>query len=180
MKIMMRNVFPVLLALGFTMAACDQESGTEDTTTDTATEPTEDATPDVEPEVADDPVVDTSETYSVSGTVSRDYATCPPLGDGSGPLCLSFRTSCTDAGSEVVAATVPSVALSMPSTPATWSASDIPDGSYQLYAYLDDDASGCDGTLTSGDFFSGDGCVAVEVAGADVTGVTIFFNNKQP
>ncbi len=180
MKSMMRSRVLVMLACGCMTAACDQENGTADSTTDTTSDPAADVTADVEPEVADEPVPDTTETYNVSGTVSRDYATCPPLGDGSGPLCLSFRTSCTDVGSEVVAVTTASVALSMPSTPASWSAPDIPNGSYQLYAYLDDDMSGCDGTLTSGDFFSGDGCVAVEVAGADVTGVVLYFNNKQP
>ena len=180
MKKMMNSWVLVLMACGCMMAACDQSSGTTDGTTDTITEPTVDVIADAEPEVVDEPVPDTTESYSVSGSASRDVATCPPLGDASGTLCLSFRTSCTDAGSEVVAAAVPSVALTMPGTVGNWTATDIPAGSYQLYAYLDDDESGCDGTLTSGDMFSGDGCVAVDVVDADVTGVTLFFNNKQP
>ncbi|MBW2262398.1 MAG: hypothetical protein JRG91_10535 [Deltaproteobacteria bacterium] len=180
MKSMMKSGVLMLLACGCMMAACDQDNGTTDGTTDTIAEPTADVTPDAEPEVVDEPVPDTTETYSVSGSTSRDVSTCPPLAGGVGTLCLSFRTSCTDAGTEVVAASVPSFDLAMFSTPADWTAADIPNGSYQLYAYLDDDESGCDGTLTSGDMFSGDGCVAVEVAGADVTGVTILFNNKQP
>ncbi len=176
--------FALVLLTAGALIACDQDGGTTDLT-DTSTDTTvPDATPDAEPEVVDepvdDPVPETTETYSVSGTVARDYATCPPLGDAYGTLCLSFRTSCTDAGTEVLAAEVPSVALSMPSTTANWSVPEVPAGSYQLYAYLDDDMSGCDGTLTSGDFFSGDGCVAVSVVQSDVTGVIVYFNNKQP
>lgn len=174
----------LVMLTGCALLACDQDgSGTPDGTTDPGTDPTVDAVDDVEPDAVEDPVEDpvpdTSESYSVSGTAARDYATCPPLGDASGTLCLSFRTSCTDEGSEVVAAEIPSISLYMPGSTAPWSVTDVPAGSYQLYAFLDDDTSGC-AALTSGDFFSGDMCVAVEVVDADVTGVTVYFNNKQP
>jgi hypothetical protein len=175
--------------LACTLVACDQEGSTTpptDTSTDTSVPDTagDTTTPDTTEDTAVDTAVDTAPdttpgTANVSGTVVRPYATCPPVAGGMGPLCLSFRTTCTDAASEGHGASVPNVNLMMPETPTTWETPDVPAGSWQLYAYLDDDDSGCDGTLTTGDFYSGDGCVAVDVtAGTDVTGVAINLTNK--
>jgi len=167
------------------LIACDQDSGTPtDAATDTPTEPAVDVTSDAEPDVADDPVdepvPDSTETYSVSGTVGRETATCPPLYGGIGTLCVHILATCGDMSSEVASTTVPSADMSWPYNTIDFTVTDVPGGSHQIFAYLDDDDSGCDGTLTSGDFFLGDMCVPVTVDGADVTGVTITFNNKQP
>ncbi|MBW2261628.1 MAG: hypothetical protein JRG91_06605 [Deltaproteobacteria bacterium] len=179
----------LVLLTACSLLACDQDggpSGPTDTSTDTTAPdvtdetPTPDATPDAEPEVVDDPVPETTETYSVSGTVGRDYATCPPLYGGIGTLCLHMLTDCTDISTEVASATVPSADMSWPTNTIDFTITDVPSGSLQLLAYHDDDESGCNGTLTSGDFYSGDMCVAVTVDGADVTGVNITFNNKSP
>jgi hypothetical protein len=180
MKSMTMSWVLALLACGCMLVACDQDSGTEDSTTDTVSEPTVDTVEEPADEPADEPVADTSESYSVSGTVGRTFDTCPPVGDASGTLCLSFRTDCADAGTEVVAAEVASIDIFSPGSTVSWSTEAVvPNGSYQLHAFLDDDGSGC-AAPTTGDMICGDGCVAVEVAGADVTGVTISFTTKQP
>lgn len=175
----------LVLFITCSLIACDQDggpSGPTDTSTDTtAPDTTEDTTtPDTTPDTETDTEPDTTPaTANVSGTVVRPYSTCPPVADGVGTLCLSFRTDCTDPTSEEHGASIPSVNLGYPETPASWSTPDVPEGSWQLDAYLDDDESGCGGTLTSGDFYSGDGCVAVSVTGGtDVTGVTINLTNK--
>jgi hypothetical protein len=164
------------------LIACDQDGGTTtDASVDTPTEPAADAEPDAVDDPVDEPVPDSSETYSVSGTVAREASsTCPPLSDGVGPLCVHILGTCGDMSSEVASLTIPSADMSWPTNTVEFTVTDVPDGSHQIFAYHDDDASGCDGTLTSGDFFLGDMCVPVTVDGADVTGISITFNNKQP
>ncbi len=176
--------FALVLLTAGALIACDQDGGsTPDGTTDTLTEPAVDVVEDAEPEVvdepADDPVPETSETYSVSGTVGRDYATCPPIYGGIGTLCVHILGTCGDMTSEVASTTVPNADMSWPTNTVNFTVPDVPDGSWQLFTYHDDDESGCNGTLTTGDFYSGDMCVAVTVDGADVTGVAVTFNNKQ-
>jgi len=121
---------------------------------------------------------------TVSGTARRTSATCPPTLDFMGTVCVSVRSSCADANSEVASATVANADLSLPreqdmSKKADWEVKDVPDGTWQIYGMLDDDGSGC-GDLTKDDVYL-TSCVEVTVTnGQDVTGVELKFDAKKP
>jgi hypothetical protein len=181
-----RAAFALLLAgCLVALGACDQggdvsetdTSTTTDTVSDTSSDVTPDTTPDTEPDTETEPTC----TASVSGTVSRLVETCPPLFGGIGPLCVHVLATCTDPSSEVASVIVPDANMSYPTNTVDYTVTGVPPGTWQVYAYHDDDESGCDFTLTTGDFFSGDGCISVTVDGSctDVTDADIVFNNKQ-
>ena len=116
---------------------------------------------------------------TVSGTAERTLATCPPIHGGIGTLCLSLRTTCDDANSEVAGAEVPNGNMSFPGNQVNFQIQNVPDGTFQLYGFLDDDESGCDGALTTGDFSLAAGCIQVTVTNQqDVTGVSLVFDVK--
>lgn len=194
MKNVIRMLFvvPAVLALALASAACDQDGGhvsdtpydtpvdtPVDTTADTPADVPVDTPVDTPADTAPDPEPDSTGSYSISGTVGREIATCPPVHGGVGTLCVHVLTTCPDVGTEVASTTVASADMSWPYNTVDFTVTGVADGTYQVFAYLDDDESGCTGTLTSGDFYLGDMCVEVTVSGADVTGVTITFNNKQ-
>jgi hypothetical protein len=105
-----------------------------------------------------------------------------------GTLCLSLRATCNDASSEVASTTVANADMWGPidgppgwnSPPVPYSIPNVPDGTWQLFALLDKDGSGCD-TITTGDLHDSAGCVQVVVSGGnDVTDVELEFNNNAP
>jgi hypothetical protein len=55
---------------------------------------------------------------------------------------------------------------------------DIPDGTFELYVYLDDDESGCDSGPNTYDFLPTDCADITVVDQEDVTGVSIHFTFK--
>jgi hypothetical protein len=117
---------------------------------------------------------------TVSGSASRDYGSCPPSQDGIGDLCMFLLADCDDLGSEVASAVVTAANMSNPSATIAYSIEGVPDGTFQLFGFLDDDSSGCDGGATSGDFWP-NGCVEVTVTDQqDVTGANIHFASKCP
>jgi hypothetical protein len=114
---------------------------------------------------------------TVSGSAGRTVATCPPVHAGMGVLCLSVRATCNDANSEGASAEVPNANLSFPTNTVDFQIQNVPDGDWQLYSFMDDDESGCDGPLTRGDFSLAAGCVPVSVTNQqDVTNVSITFD----
>lgn len=135
--------------------------------------------------------VDGSPTYSVSGTVSRSVE--PGYGgDGRGTLYIALVHTCptsTDDDAEpVAAASVDNADLSSPGATVAFTLSNVPTGTYQLNAFLDDVTSS--GSMTGspfpgkGDMVAFDGlsaqCTAVEVQGIDVQGASFTLNMVMP
>ncbi len=116
---------------------------------------------------------------SVKGEAGRTTGTCPKGYGSKGTLCLSLRTDCAKASTEVAKATVADADMNMPSPPqkmVPFEIKSVADGTYQLHAMLDGDASGCT-DLTNKDLYLNAGCVKVEVKGGqEVTGVKILFD----
>lgn len=112
----------------------------------------------------------------VAGSASRTIDTCPPTGDFTGTLCLFLLSTCDDLTSAVATAEIADAYLYMPSDSVDWEIAQVPDGSWQLWGFLDDDASGCDAPTTN-DLASE--CQAVEVLdGQDVSGLTVELVSK--
>ena len=161
------------------------EGDTTDMTPDPEPDPVDDPTPDPTPDPTEDPtpdpVPDSTETYTVSGTVGRTVATCPPATDGLGTICLSIRTTCDDPGTEVASAEVADADMSYPTLTTLFEILLVPNGILKLFGFMDDDNGGCAEGIESGDFHIGaSGCVDVTVDGADVTGLSVVFNGKEP
>ena len=122
---------------------------------------------------------------SVSGGAGRLAVTCTAAYGSVGTLCISLRTDCADAQTEVASAEVENADMTAPvdgpqgfqSPPVPFEVQGIEDGSYQLHAYLDKDGTGCWNAPTTDDLEMSAGCVAVTVTGGnDVTDVTVEFD----
>lgn len=117
---------------------------------------------------------------AVSGTVGRDVSTCPPGQDGIGNLCLFLLEDCDDFGSDGASANIAGVDMSVFTNTVPFEITEVPDGNWYLYGFLDDDGSGCDGDVTSGDFWEED-CIEVIVEDqTNVTGIEFIFWSKCP
>ena len=161
--------------LTLTMPGCTAPSheGDDDDNDDSATGD-DDAADD---DAADDDTV--AAEAMVSGRAGREFSTCPPAGNGVGDLCLYLLTDCADPFSDVASTVVPDADMSWPDNLVDFTIEGVPDGVWQLYGFLDDDGSGCEGGVSNGDFYLADECVEVEVVDQqDVTGVLIKFNSK--
>jgi len=117
---------------------------------------------------------------TVSGEVGRSFSTCPPNIDGVGDLYFFLMDNCGDELTDArVTAMLPSADLGWPETMIPFEITEVPDGTFQLYAYLDDDSSGPGGG-TEGDL-ENTICVEVTVTDQqDVTGVSLMLNDKCP
>ena len=150
----------------------DSATGDDDVADDDAAD--DDAADD---DAADDDTVAADAT--VSGSAGREFSTCPPEGNGIGDLCMFLLSNCADLGTEVASTVVPDADMEWPDSRVDFAITGVPDGMWQLYGFLDDDGSGCEGGMTFGDFFLAAECVEVEVVGQqDVTGVQITFDSK--
>jgi hypothetical protein len=130
--------------------------------------------------------------YAVSGSVSR---TVEPGygGDGRGTLYIALVKTCPtstdDSDAEpVAAASVDNADLSSAGAPVAFTLNNVPAGSYQLNAFLDDVTS-TTSTPDSpfpgkGDMVAFDGlsaqCTPVEVRDMDVQGVSFTLNMVMP
>ena len=117
---------------------------------------------------------------SVKGKAGRTTGTCPKGWGSNGTLCLSIRTDCASASSQVTSAMVPKANMAMPSPPARlvpFEIENVPvDRDLYLHATLDTDDSGCS-DLTTKDLSLVAGCVGVKVSrGQDVTDMKILFD----
>lgn len=112
-------------------------------------------------------------TAKVSGKAHRTFSTCPEGYGSKGTLCLSLRSDCASAASEVASATVKDAAMIMPnSDKVDFEIPNVADGTWNLYALLDRDGTGCD-SVTKGDIYINT-CVEVVVAnGQDVSNVVL-------
>ena len=179
-----------LLLVGIVLPACDGEADDDDDSgvgdDDDATADDDDATADDDDATADDDDAtagDDDDTVAanavISGMANREFSTCPPSGDGIGTLCVSLQGTCDDFGTEVASAEVTGADMSWPTNEVPYELTGIPDGTWQLYAWLDDDEAGCAGGAGSGDFIVLGLCMEVEVTGQqDVTGLAVTFNTK--
>jgi len=117
----------------------------------------------------------------VSGEAGREFSTCPPNQDGKGTLCFFLLETCYDLSSAVSTMALEDADMSWPTNTVAFELSEVPDGTWQLWGFLDDDSSGCDGDITYGDFYLEDGCLEVTVTDqADVTGIEVTFDSKCP
>jgi len=168
-----------LLLVGIALPACDGETDDDD---DDSGVGDDDATADDDDATADDDDDDDDTVAAnavISGVANREFSTCPPSGDGFGNLCVSLQGTCDDFGTEVASFSVADADMSWPTNEVAFELTGVPDGTWQLYAWLDDDAGGCEGGGGAGDFIVLGLCVEVEVAGqADVTDLAITFNTK--
>jgi hypothetical protein len=113
---------------------------------------------------------------TVSGSANRTYDTCPPTGDFDGTLCVFLAADCLDIAGAAASAELGDAYMYLPTDTVSWEISEVPDGSFQLWAFLDDDGSGCDAT-SENDLASE--CQVVEVLdGADVSGLTVELVTK--
>jgi hypothetical protein len=114
-----------------------------------------------------------ADTAKVSGKAYRTLATCPEGYGSEGTLCLSLRSDCTSADSEVASATVKEAAMNWPDIDKVdFKITNVADGTWKLYALLDRDGTGCD-AVTEGDVYINT-CVEVVVAnGQDVSNVIL-------
>ena len=117
----------------------------------------------------------------VSGEAGREFSTCPPNQDGIGTLCFFLLETCDDLSSAVSSMAVEDANMSWPQDMIPFELGEVPDGTWQLWGFLDDDSSGCEGDVTYGDFYLATGCVEVTVTDqADVTGLQVIFDSKCP
>ena len=116
-----------------------------------------------------------------SSDAGREFSTCPPNQDGMGALCMFLLADCEDLGSAVSSQTIADADMSWPTNVVDWEMTGVPDGTWQLWGFLDDDSSGCEGDVTYGDFYLAGGCIEVTVTNQeDVTGVNVMFDSKCP
>ena len=178
-----------LLGLAAPWAGCDgddDDTGTLDAGGDASADGDTDADADADSDTDADGDTDgdsdsdsDGDGFAVSGVVSRNEFTCPPNEDGIGDLCFYALADCDDLGSAVALDSIDEADMSNPETTVPYTFADVPDGTHQLFALLDDDGSGCAGGPTTGDLVPDD-CVEVTVAGADLTGVDIVLGGKCP
>jgi hypothetical protein len=118
--------------------------------------------------------------YGVSGGAGRTSGTCPDAYGSIGTLCVSLRTDCADAGTTVSSTEVADAdmtgPLEMPFDPVAFELPGATDGTYQLFGFLDKDATGCDAGPNTGDLALAAGCIEVVIAGADVTDADLAFD----
>ena len=153
-----------LLALTLFCSACF-EAGEVDIKDDTSAPETSDSEPDTE-----------AGAVTVSGTANRTYDTCPPTGDFQGTLCLFLAAECEDIGGAAATAEVQDADMYMPTDIVDWAITGVANGSWQLWAFLDDDASGC--TEPSYNDLTSE-CQAVEVVeDADVPDLSVSLVSK--
>lgn len=172
------SVLALLLA-----AACDEGRGSS---SDDDDDGSSDSDSDSDVDSDSDSDSDSDGDATISGTITRDASTCPP-GPGewaTGNLCLSLRTDCDDEDSSVLEQTTANwplgVDMWLPYDPEPFEMTGVPDGTFELYVFLDDDLSGCDDGPNTYDFLPSD-CASVTVADQeDVTGVSINFLTKCP
>jgi hypothetical protein len=103
--------------------------------------------------------------------------TCPQGYGSKGTLCLSLRTDCANASTQVASASIPNVDCTMPTTTGDvpFKIEKVPDGDLKLHAFLDKDASGCDAPTTNDLYLKV--CIDVKVSGGqDVTGVKLLLD----
>jgi len=102
----------------------------------------------------------------VTGVAGRTVGTCPKGYGSKGTLCLSLRTDCAKASSEVAKASVSGADMNMPypGNDAQFTIKDVPDGDLHLWGILDKDSSGCT-DATAGDLYLKAGCITVKVSG---------------
>jgi len=165
----------LIAALGFGTWGCTESGDDDDDSAGDDDAGDDDAGDD---DAGDD---DAAADAMVSGTAGRETSTCPPYQDGMGTLCMFLLQTCADLGTEVASGEVASADMSFPTNTVDFDISDVPDGTFQLFGFLDDDDSGCAGGETTGDFFVSGDCVEVVVSGQqDVSGVSITFDAKCP
>ncbi len=138
----------------------------------------DDIVDDDDDDVADDDDAAPAEA-AVSGAAGRTFSTCPPAGNGVGDLCMFLLSDCADPDSTVASAVVLDADMSWPDNKIDFTVEEVPDGVWQLYGFLDDDGSGCEGGISNGDFFLAGACVEVVVVDQrDVEGVVVTFDSK--
>jgi hypothetical protein len=112
-------------------------------------------------------------TAKVSGKAHRTISTCPAGWGSKGTLCLSLRSDCASAASEVASATVADAAMHRPeSDKVDFEIPNVADGTWDLYALLDRDGTGCD-AVTKGDLYTQQCVEVVVVNGQDVSDVVL-------
>lgn len=130
---------------------------------------------------------ETSGPYRVSGVVTRTIPPRPDLGgDGKGSVLLFLSRACATASggdSGVVAERVlENVDLSQDGQQILFEIADVPDGTYQLSAFLQEDPAAADGWKypVKGDIVMfgaiAPRCVETVVSGNDVQGVVLDLN----
>ncbi len=138
-----------------------------------------------EAEVKDDTgTVDTGETGDttptgeavVSGNSVRTVDTCPPSGDLLGTLCVFLAADCEDIGGVVASVEVGDANMYWFDDYVDWEITGVADGSWQIWAFLDDDESGCS-EMSENDLYSE--CQVVDVVDqADVAGLSLELVSK--
>ena len=165
-------------------AGADTDTDTDtdgDTDTDIDTDTDTDTDADTDADTDSDSDTETStNTATVSGIVTRADTTCPPAEDGIGNLCMFLLADCDDLASDVATEFVADADMAAPNVEFPYTIASVPDGTYQLYGFLDDDESGCSEGTTTGDQFPSD-CVEVVVAEQqDVAGADLELTFKCP
>ena len=102
----------------------------------------------------------------VTGVAGRTTGTCPKGYGSKGTLCLSLRTDCAKASTEVAKVSVSGADMNMPypGNDAQFTIKGVPDGDLHLWGILDKDGSGC-ADATAGDLYLKAGCITVKVSG---------------
>ncbi|MBW2276416.1 MAG: hypothetical protein JRF63_02925 [Deltaproteobacteria bacterium] len=171
------------------LACGDDDDAGADTDTDTDTDIDADTDTDTDTDVDSDSDADTdsdtdteTSTYeaSVNGVVTRADTTCPPSEDGIGNLCMYLLDDCDDLSSAVATELMPETDMAAPDAAIAFTIQSVPDGTYQLYGFLDDDQSGCTGGTTTGDLWPAD-CIEITVSDQqDVSGADLLLVSKCP
>ena len=171
-----------MLLVGFALPACDGAADDDDDDSgagDDDAADDDDATADDDDATAGDDDDAAAKDATISGVVNREFSTCPPSGDGFGTLCVSLQGTCDDFGTEVAAFELADADMSWPTNEVPFDLTEVADGVWQLYAWLDEDGAGCAGGAAAGDFIVLGLCVEVEVVDqTDVTDLAITFNTK--
>ncbi|MFC1482570.1 DUF4215 domain-containing protein, partial [Myxococcota bacterium] len=122
---------------------------------------------------------------TVSGVAGRLQVTSPAADGAVGTLCVSVRSDCTDASTEVRNTSVADADMSSPidappgleSPPVPYRVFIVLSGTWQVFSHLDRDQSGCAGPPTPGDLITSAGCVEITVVSAvDVACVDFGFD----
>jgi hypothetical protein len=108
---------------------------------------------------------------SVRGAVIRSVE--PAAGnDGIGDLYVGLLAECSQDAAQVGSAMVMNADLSAAGSNVMYEILDVPDGTFFVVAFMDDNGNAADGMPDMGDLVTADGlgpgCVEVTVAGADV------------
>jgi hypothetical protein len=125
--------------------------------------------------------------FSVSGEVTRSALAVISLGDdGIGTLYVGALEACDQSAASAGGAMVEMADLSAVDTPVAYSIDGLPNGTYYITGFLDDDENADPrmvdadmGDLAFAQGFS-PGCVEVVVDNADVTGVDFALNINLP